>query len=192
PEYFPDSIWFDDFPRVTSARTIALDPSKGRDSKSGDYAAFALLAITADGTLWVEGDLFRGQSAEYLADVALAHCRHFHPDALSVETNQFQQLFASIIDLKARVAGQLVPIVQVNNTVAKQVRIRRLGPYLAQGRLRFRNTPGTRLLVQQLQEFPVGPHDDGPDALEMALRALGGLMEGTADEEDEATILDPL
>src|SRR5262245_7769702 len=84
PEYFPDSLWFDDFPRVTTARTIGLDPSKGRDAKTGDYAAFALLAMTDDGTLWVEGDLFRGQSDEYLADVAIAHARAFHPDALVV------------------------------------------------------------------------------------------------------------
>jgi len=50
-------------------------------------------------------------------------------------------------------------------------RIRRLGPYLASHRLRFKDaSPSTRLLVEQLQEFPVADHDDGPDALEMAIR----------------------
>ena len=38
--------------------------------------------------------------------------------------------------------------------------------------IRFRNTPGTREMVDQLQAFPDGDHDDGPDALEMALRLL--------------------
>jgi len=30
--------------------------------------------------------------------------------------------------------------------------------------------PSTKLLLHQLQEFPIADHDDGPDALEMALR----------------------
>jgi len=53
------------------------------------------------------------------------------------------------------------------------VRIRRLGPYLAQRKLRFKSrSPGTALLIQQMKDFPVGDHDDGPDALEMALRLM--------------------
>jgi hypothetical protein len=46
-------------------------------------------------------------------------------------------------------------------------------------RLRFMaNSPGTRLLVEQLQEFPIGDHDDGPDALEMALRLAVEVLQG--------------
>jgi phage terminase large subunit-like protein len=36
--------------------------------------------------------------------------------------------------------------------------------------LRVRNNPGGRLLVDQLMDFPNADHDDGPDALEMAIR----------------------
>jgi hypothetical protein len=32
------------------------------------------------------------------------------------------------------------------------------------------------LLLNQLKDFPVGDHDDGPDALEMALRLAGELL----------------
>ena len=65
----------------------------------------------------------------------------------------------------------------------KQVRIRRLGPYLAQRRLRFKaGSPATALLVEQLREFPVGAHDDGPDALEMAIRLADELCGGSADD----------
>ena len=57
----------------------------------------------------------------------------------------------------------------IHNTVNKQMRIRRLGPLLSQRRLRFlKNSASTRLLVDQLRDFPAGAHDDGPDALEMA------------------------
>ena len=72
-----------------------------------------------------------------------------------------------------------LPLYGINNTVNKQVRIRRLGPLLSQLRLRFKaRSPGTLLLVQQLRAFPVGDHDDGPDSLEVALRVLTELWNG--------------
>ena len=37
--------------------------------------------------------------------------------------------------------------------------------------LRFKaDSPGCRLLVDQLMDFPLAEHDDGPDALEMCAR----------------------
>ena len=73
----------------------------------------------------------------------------------------------------------LLPIYGIDNTTNKQVRIRRLGPYLAQRQLRFKSrSPGTALLIQQMKDFPVGDHDDGPDALEMALRLSINLWNG--------------
>jgi hypothetical protein len=48
-----------------------------------------------------------------------------------------------------------------------------LTPWLARRELRFKaNSPGARLLVEQLRDFPHADHDDGPDALEMAVRVL--------------------
>jgi hypothetical protein len=57
------------------------------------------------------------------------------------------------------------------------MRIRRLSPRLSKRRLRFlTNSPSTQLLVDQLRDFPNGAHDDGPDALEMALRLAGDVL----------------
>lgn len=70
----------------------------------------------------------------------------------------------------------------IDNTVNKQVRIRRLGPWLAMHKIKFRsNSPGAKLLVQQLKDFPVGDHDDGPDALEMAVRLAIELADTPSD-----------
>jgi hypothetical protein len=52
------------------------------------------------------------------------------------------------------------------------VRVRRLGLYLGRNRIKFRNTLGTRLLIEQLREFPTGDFDDGPDAMELAIGRL--------------------
>ena len=162
PDYFASpSLWFDDFPRDLLARAIACDPSKGKDAKTGDYAAFALIGIDQSGTLWVEGDLRRGISAEALAEIACEHQRTFVPDAFGVEAVQFQQLFAVIFGMVARRHNVLLPVQELLDTAPKPVRIRRLGPYLHQRKFRFRNTKGTQLLVQHLKEFPEGKHDDG-------------------------------
>jgi predicted phage terminase large subunit-like protein len=105
-------------------------------------------------------------------------CRAFEPEAFGVETNQFQQLLAGQFEEEFQRQGIVgVQPWSIDNRVNKQVRIRRLGPYLSAKRVRFKsNSPGTRLLIEQLQEFPVGDHDDGPDALEMAIRLAGELL----------------
>ncbi len=71
----------------------------------------------------------------------------------------------------------------LHNDVPKRVRIRRLGPLLAARRIRMKSDSATtRLLVDQLQQFPLGDHDDGPDALEMALRLAEELLAGVPDD----------
>ena len=76
-----------------------------------------------------------------------------------------------------------MPIYAFDNHVPKIVRIRRLTSLLAQGRIKFKaDSPGARLLVEQLRDFPNGDHDDGPDALEMATRMAGQLIANTQDD----------
>lgn len=71
-----------------------------------------------------------------------------------------------------------MPLYGINSTDPKEIRIRQLGPYLAQRRLRIRNTPGGRMLCQQLREFPCGSYDDGPDALAQGVVLLDWLVKG--------------
>ncbi|MCA9566005.1 MAG: hypothetical protein KC561_21055, partial [Myxococcales bacterium] len=49
----------------------------------------------------------------------------------------------------------------------KKARIQSLEPWVASGRLRFSRRHA--VLLEQLRQFPLGAHDDGPDALEMAV-----------------------
>lgn len=169
--YFGPGVWFDEWPSDLQIKTMALDPSKGKDARHGDYSAYVLLGRDADGVLWCEGDLAH-RTAERIVEDGVEHCRVWKPDVFGVESNVFQELLINLFQALARKQMVFLPVRGLTNMVNKQVRIRRLGPYLAQGQVRFRNTPGTRLLVRQLKEFPVGSHDDGPDALEMALRIM--------------------
>jgi predicted phage terminase large subunit-like protein len=105
--------------------------------------------------------------------------RRFRPDGFGVEVNQFQELLVADLQRVGAEENVLLPIHTILNNVNKEVRIRRLGFYLEQRKFRFKNrSPGTALLVQQLQDFPAGDHDAGPDALEMALRLLIELWNG--------------
>lgn len=174
---FGPEVWFDDWPPLINLRVIALDPSKGLESKHGDYQAFVYLARTQDGTIWVEAELFKGMGITFMAQYALECAPRFERetggelDAFGVETNQFQELIAvEIMRLSREAAGFTLPVVPMDNHQRKGIRILRLTPEFTTKNIRFRRTAGTRLLVEQLKEFPVGDHDDGPDALEMARR----------------------
>jgi predicted phage terminase large subunit-like protein len=177
--YFGEHIWFDNWPSELSVRVIALDPSKGTGARRADYSAYVMVGVDHEGMIYVEADMARRPTPQMVADGA-ALCRRFPPDAFGVEANQFQELLCN--ELAAEFARQRVAHVlpsAIHNHVDKLVRIRRLGPYLSMRRLRFHaQSASTRLLVDQLRDFPSGAHDDGPDALEMALRLAEHVCEG--------------
>lgn len=78
-----------------------------------------------------------------------------------------------------------MPIFGINNHTNKLVRIRSLTQYLSQGAIRFKgSSPGARLLVEQLRDFPLGDHDDGPDALEMAIRLAADLLQPAYESDN--------
>jgi predicted phage terminase large subunit-like protein len=176
--YFEATIWFDDWPRELQVKTLVLDPSKGSESRHGDYSALVMLGVDRHGLLYVDADLARRPTPQMVADTVECY-RQFQPDVFGIEANQFQDLLAPALSAEFAQQGMLIrsPYLLVN-TVNKQVRIRRLGQYLSLNRLRFKaNSPSTRLLVQQLKEFPLADHDDGPDALEMAIRLASEWLE---------------
>jgi predicted phage terminase large subunit-like protein len=178
-EYFDHHIWFREWPQKLVLRTLALDPSKGADARHGDYSAYVLLGVDEQGLLYVEADLARRPTPDIVAR-GVSLCTRFNPNAIGIEANQFQDLLCGefLAEFRRQRKRVLAPT-EIHNQVNKLVRIRTLGPYLAQRRLRFLSrSASTRLLVDQLRDFPLGDHDDGPDALEMAIRLAGELWRG--------------
>jgi hypothetical protein len=182
-EYFADHIWFREWPVRLAVKTMALDPSKGRDARVGDYSAFVMLGVSHDATLYVEADIER-RPVESIVYAGVEWCRGFQPDAFGCEANAWQDLLRGDFEEAFRQAKLLhARPWPMENHEPKVVRIRRLGPWLSQRRLRFKTASlGTDLLIQQLKDFPVGQHDDGPDALEMAIRLAQELLAGHGDD----------
>ena len=163
-------FWFDRWPDDIIVRVLSLDPSKGKKDDVGDYSAIIRYGRDSKGVEYVEADLRRRPVDQIVAD-CVEHLRQFKPDRFAVEANTFQELLASPLREACRVQGVECPIILVNNLVNKLVRIRRLTEPLAQRKIRFRiGSQGTALAVEQLKQFPIADHDDGPDAIEMARR----------------------
>jgi len=181
--YFTDEAWFDIWPEDLEAKTLALDPSKGTDARRGDFSAFVMLGVDRRGMLYVEADMDRRPSSQIVADGVELY-RRFQPDAFGIEANQFQELLGAEFEAEFQRQGMLgARPWLLDNRVNKLVRIRRLGPYLSSGRLRFKaDSASTRMLVGQLEEFPVSDHDDGPDALEMAVRMAAEMLRTTRND----------
>ena len=178
-----DGQWFEQWPTEDAIilKTLVLDPSKGKRDKSGDYQAFVKLAIDRHDQLFVQANIRRRPIAQMVADGVDIY-REFRPTAFGIEGNAWQDLLQPDFQEEFSRQGILAPEVWLlNNTVKKEVRIRRLAGYLAHGRVRFkRDCPDTQLLVDQLLDFPNGDHDDGPDAMEMAIRLAEQLTTGAA------------
>jgi predicted phage terminase large subunit-like protein len=163
---------FTEWPAHPTIKILSLDPSKGKDAEQFDYRAFVKLARVASGVIYVEADLAR-HPAEVIVDEAVEYVKTWAPEGFAIETNQFQELFVADMQRVARRELVSMPTHGMCNMVNKEVRIRRLGPYLSQRLFRFKaKSRGTELLIQQMRDFPLGTHDDGPDALEMGLRLM--------------------
>jgi predicted phage terminase large subunit-like protein len=176
-EYFGEFLFERAWPERFEYQALSIDPSLGR--RRGDYSAIVLAGV-AGALFWVDASLERRPGEQAVSD-ALDFWLRYRPDVMALEANAFQELLAAEFDRQC--AEKRLPPVAVrlvNQQTPKETRIRRLGAYLARRKLAFRDTPGCRLLVRQLREFPLSEHDDGPDALELAIRTLCDLAASTA------------
>lgn len=174
-------FWFDELPaeRDVEFRAIGLDPSKGRSDKS-DYSAIVMCTLNKEGHVFVDADIER-RDVMTIAEATVNIAAHFRPHGLVVESNQFQELLLPLMKPLAEQRGvDYSRFFPIHNGSSKISRIRAfVTPYLCRGQLHFRRgSHGARLLVEQLKQFPTGRHDDGPDALEMALRLLAHMING--------------
>lgn len=173
--HFGEHLWFSDWPPHMQLKAVSVDASKGI-GENGDYTA--IIAAGFDhGHIWAEAWLER-LPPEGVVERTLDVVEAFGPDVVAVESNLFEELFLVMMHRRAGERNIHFPGLPMLNNVNKEVRIRRLGPDLGNHKLHIRATPGGRLLVDQMRQFPLASHDDGPDALEMAKRALVEMWNG--------------
>jgi len=147
----------------------ACDPSLGKPTKQGDYSAIVSVARDkTTGIIYViDADIAKRLPDKIVKDI-IEYCRIRNYVKFIFETNQFQEVLVGQIQDQGAVESVYPAIEKLQNTTDKTSRIQSLQAMIKSGKIKF-SKKHTELLVQ-LGYFPKGPHDDGPDALEMAVR----------------------
>ena len=175
--------------------------TSGGYSRPGDYSALVTVGQQAGRIYVLEVELVRGSPRETL-EAAVRNFQRWSAQAVSsqlsgvsgqqsaigiphflclaIETNAFQVVLKDMLEEMSRKQGLFIPIRPVRNFSDKVARVGSLSPLVESGSILFRKddqpctnkVQGQKALIDQLIQFPKGAHDDGPDALEMAVRML--------------------
>ena len=152
-----------------------VDPSLGKKKTSDPSAIITLAKHKKTGYMYVlDADIERRHPDQIITDILekekwlrLAFGKGF--SKFGAETNQFQWFLKEQLAKASAEANIYLPIVEVNQTSDKILRIQTMQPDVKNKYIKF--NVRHKVLLEQLQYFPMAAHDDGPDALE-ACRTL--------------------
>ena len=147
-----------------------VDPSLGK-TKHSDFSAILTLAKhKATGYMYVyDADIERRHPDRIIADI-LEKERRLRRDfgrgykKFGCETVQFQWFLKEELVKASAKAGLYLPVEEVPQTADKVLRIQTMQPDIKNKYIKFSRRH--KRLLEQLLQFPMGEHDDGPDALE--------------------------
>lgn len=170
----------------------AIDPSLGRAGKGRDPSAILIGGFDRlNGRMDVVEASIRRRLPDVIIADTIALQREYRCLLWFIESVQFQEFLRTTLMSEAARAGVGISAVPVVPTADKNLRIARLQPPVRAGLIRFSADHTT--LIDQLQQWPNGDHDDGPDCLDMlwqeTLRyagggAIGQMMTATTQAED--------
>ena len=141
----------------------------------GDYTGIVILYRPKRSQIKyvIAADLARRTPDQAIAWI-IRYAGMYRFGVFAIEGNHFQELMAIDLKRRSKEAKVRLPLWTIKNRSNKQSRIASLEPEVTQGRIRFSRRH--QLLLEQLRQFPLAVHDDGPDALEMAVQASRRLV----------------
>ena len=147
-----------------------VDPSLGK-TKHSDFSAIITMAKhKVSGYMYVmDADIERRHPDKIIADV-LEKEKRLRRDygkgykKFGAETVQFQWFLKEELAKASAKAGLYLPIEEVPQVSDKTMRVQTLQPDVKNHYIKFNKRH--KLLLEQMEHFPMGAHDDGPDALE--------------------------
>jgi len=146
----------------------ACDPSMGKENKKGDFSAIITVAKdTKTGKMYIlDADIVR-RLPDQTIDAILAHQKLRRYKRFGFEINNFQEFMKMELEKRSEQTGTYLRIEEVKHTSDKLGRIESLQPFVKNGTIQFSKKHHT--LLEQMKFFPRGGHDDGLDALQMAV-----------------------
>ena len=156
---------------------MAIDPSAKAKETSNCKAVGIISKNTKTEDYFIRHAWIRKES---LKAMCLKVCRLYEiygPSWIIIETNGYQELVKAELVRVAKGLGLRLPICEVVQHIAKEVRIQTIQPLAENGQLHFiRKQSDQEILIEQLCYFPSSTvDDDGPDMLEMAIAKLAPL-----------------
>jgi predicted phage terminase large subunit-like protein len=151
----------------------ALDPSLAKNDKSDTNANIAIFKDTVSGYMYVVEAIVEKRKPNVIIDDTIEQSKRMKRDynkpfhVFGVETIQFQYFFKDVLEEKCRLASEHLPIEELNPRQQKDLRISSLAPLIKNKYIKFSRKHKT--LIDQIINHPKGK-DDGPDALEQAVR----------------------
>ena len=170
-------LFFDEQPPISiQHKVLAMDASKGADSKAGDFTAILPITLDTQRTLWVGHSFLRrigwSEAAEEFAGAIIRE----QPKAAIMDTAMFQETLQAVVQRVLDEHGCRTQLLGFDTGEKKASRIRTdVSPYVERGRIRFLKCSANRIGVNQMREFPSGQNDDFVDALNMGIRLLDRL-----------------
>jgi predicted phage terminase large subunit-like protein len=166
--YDPNSIRLERLDLIVGG----TDPSMGK--KQGDFSCIAYVGVDQFGYMYILAcQIARRKPDDIITDALELAFVPIQPwlfslplDRFLVETVQFQEYFASVLEQKSRETRKYLPIEEIKPRANKKVRISILQPFIKNGTIKFRGDGTQASLIDQLCNYPHGK-DDGPDCLAM-------------------------
>ncbi len=162
----------------------AIDPAVGKRRKAGassDYTAVVVVGAHG-GNYYVLSVKLARMKFQRQIELVLSTARRWPRIwRFGVETTAYQDVLKQDLDEQSAKANLQLPTKEVKPSGDKMSRIERLQPLAEQGRLWFPHptssyrTNDIDLCLEQFEDLGVSAnHDDGPDAVEMAIGLLRG------------------
>ena len=182
-------FWDDDgkeLPDFSDPRFVfigANDPSLGKNKRSDTSSIIVLAKDLRTGYLYVLIASVEKRKPDVIIVDVIDTSKRLQREykkplyKFGVETVQFQYFFKDVMAQRALQEGEYLPIEEINSTQNKDMRIQSLQPFVKNGFIKFSHKH--KALLQQMYEYPMGRNDDGPDALEMAVRLAMNVQSGS-------------
>ena len=153
------------------------DPSGGVN----DYSAIVTLLLLPDNTWLVFACHFSHAAHSKLIDEIVKSHAFFKYEVFGIEGNNLkaksdsqESNFERVLRAAQEKEKVTVPYKLIWHTIPKQSRIRSIEPYYVNGQLKFVSSWNSDYseLITEFTQFPLAMHDDGPDALEGAIKLI--------------------
>lgn len=165
-----DMIFFD--PDELDQRNLrfyaAIDIAMGKTK--GDYSVIASVARNVNtGRIYVWDLWYERVHPDKLIRVATEYATDYQYDLMGIETVFAQEFVADHLGRSLQDAGYPKQrLLYLKDRRKKEIRIEALQPDIQNGMIRF--STRIRHKLEQFTMYPMHPHDDVPDAVEMAIR----------------------